>query len=91
MTLRLYADRKGWPLESVRVELSHQRVHARDCADCEEKDDVKLDVIRHHILVKGELDDAQGTRLLKVAKRCPLHRILEGPIRIISELDIVTG
>ena len=91
MTLRLYADRKGWPLESVRVELSHQRVHACDCADCEEKDDGKLDVIRRHILVRGELDDSQGMRLLKVAERCPLHRTLEGGLTIVSQLDIVTG
>ena len=42
MTLRLYADRKGWPLGTVTVKLSHGRMHARDC---EEADDVMLDII----------------------------------------------
>src|SRR5215203_5233420 len=38
MTLRMYADRKGWPLGSVTVRLSHKKVHARDCEECETKD-----------------------------------------------------
>lgn len=38
MTLRLYADRKGWDLQGCRVELSHSKVHATDCADCEPTD-----------------------------------------------------
>jgi putative redox protein len=45
MTLRLYADRKGWPLGTVTVELSHGRMHARDCEECEVADDVMLDII----------------------------------------------
>ena len=37
MTVALYARRKGWPLEEVIVSLSHSRVHAADCAECETK------------------------------------------------------
>ena len=91
MTLRLYAGRKGWPLESVDIQLSHERVHARDCAECEEKDDVMLDLIRSYIVVTGSLDEEQGTLLLEIAKRCPVHRTLEGGPTIVSELDIAMG
>ena len=44
MTLKMYTDRKDWPLESVRVTLRHHRVHAKDCEDCE-KDTGMIDVI----------------------------------------------
>ena len=88
MTLRLYADRKGWPLETVEIELSHERVHAKDCEDCEEGD-VMLDLIRKYIMVRGDLDEAQGRRLLEIADRCPVARTLKGGPKIISELDVV--
>ena len=55
MTIRLYADRKGWPLGTVTVELSHGHTHARDCKKCEEADDVMLDII-HKRVVGGDLD-----------------------------------
>ena len=88
MTLRLYAAKRGWALESVEVRLSHERVHARDCVECEEKDNVKVDLIRLNILVTGELDQQQRERLLAIANRCPVHRTLEGGPTIVSELDI---
>lgn len=88
MTLRLYASRKGWALESVEVQLTHERIHARDCAECEEKDNVMVDLIRRHIVVTGELDEEQRTRLLALANRCPVHRTLEGGPTIVTQLDI---
>ena len=91
MTLRLYAAKKSWALETVEVQLSHERIHARDCAECEEKDDVMVDLIRLYILVTGELDEEQGSRLLAIARRCPVHRTLEGGPTIVSELDIASG
>ncbi|MCH8206070.1 MAG: OsmC family protein [Chloroflexi bacterium] len=91
MTLRLYADKKGWSLGSITVELSHERVHARDCAECDERDDAMLDVVRSHIVVRGDLDGAQSARLLQIAKRCPVHRTLEGGPTILTELDAVAG
>ena len=77
MTLRMYAGRKGWNLESVEVELSHERVHARDCEECEENDNVMIDLIRRNIVVAGDLDEDQGARLLALAKRCPVHGLLK--------------
>ena len=91
MTLRLYADRKAWDLQGVRVELSHERVHARDCAECEEQGNTRIDLIRRYIVVTGALDDAQRERLLQIAERCPVHRTLDGGPTILSELDAVEG
>ena len=84
MTLRLYADRKGWPLESVTARLSHQKVLARDCEECETKDS-RIDHIRLELELAGPLEESQRRRLLEIAQRCPVHRTLE------SEVMMETG
>jgi putative redox protein len=90
MTLLLYARRKEWPLDGVYVELSHDRVHARDCEDCEENDDAMIELFRRYILVKGNLDQEQVERLGQIAQRCPVHRTLtSAAIKIVDELDAV--
>ncbi|HZS82325.1 MAG TPA: OsmC family protein [Stellaceae bacterium] len=81
MTLRLYAERKGWPLERVLVRLRHSRVHAADCVECDEKP-VLLDHIDRTITLEGALDAAQRDRLMAIADKCPVHRTLSAPIRI---------
>ena len=81
MTLRMYAERKGWDLRSVEVNLSHTRIHAEDCADCETKKG-KLDEIRSEIRLEGDLDNIQRKRLLEIAERCPVHRTLSSEIKI---------
>ena len=81
MTLRMYAERKGLKLDSVEVRLSHQRIHARDCEDCETEEGM-LDEIESEIRVEGDLDETQRTRLLEIATRCPIHRTLSSEIRI---------
>ncbi len=90
MTLLLYARRKGWPLEEVKVKLSHERVHARDCVESEEKDNVMIDLIRRYMVVRGDLDQEQVERLLQIAQRCPVHRTLSGGPTIVDEIDLVT-
>lgn len=83
MTLRLYADRKRWPLTGVRVRLRQGRVHAADCADCAEPaKDAKVEVIEREIELLGELDAEQRQRLLEIADRCPVHRTLSSGIQI---------
>lgn len=84
MTLRMYADRKGWPLEKVSVALSHEKTHAHDCAHCEEGR--KVDVFERHISVEGPLTDEQRQRLLEIADLCPVHRTLEEPVLIRTSL-----
>lgn len=88
MTLLLYAGRKGWPVESVTVELSHERVHPQDCENCEEPGHM-IELIRRYMAVKGPLDEAQRARLLEIAQRCPIHKTLSSVPQIEDELDII--
>ena len=66
----MYAERKGWLLEDVEVRLSHARIHAEDCEDCETKEGM-LGEIQSRIRLEGNLDQAQRKRLLEIATRCP--------------------
>jgi putative redox protein len=77
----MYAERKGLALESVEVRLSHRRIHAKDCEDCETEEGM-LDEIQSKIRVKGDLNETQRTRLLEIATRCPVHRTLSSEIKI---------
>jgi len=83
MTLSMYAQRKHWPLERVTVRLRHDKIHAKDCAECETKEGM-LDRIEREISLAGPLDAEQRERLLAIANRCPVHRTL------VSEVDIRT-
>ena len=85
MTLRMYADRKQWPLEKVTVRLTHDKIHAQDCAECETKEG-KLDRFERLIAVEGPLDAEQRTRLLEIANRCPVHRTLHSEVSVVSRL-----
>lgn len=85
MTVRLYANRKRWPLEQAMVSLRHEKIHAEDCADCETRD-TKIDRISRELAFIGDLSDDQRARLLEIADKCPVHRTLTGEIRIDSVL-----
>jgi uncharacterized OsmC-like protein/alpha/beta superfamily hydrolase len=87
MTVRLYAERKGWPLERVAVRLRHARIHASDCADCETKGDARIDQIEKHLTLRGPLDAEQRARLTEIAGRCPVHRTLEAEVKIRTTLE----
>ena len=62
MTLRMYADRKKWPLESATVELSHAKVHFQDCDSCEDKGN-KIDQFERKLFLVGDLTQEQRARL----------------------------
>ena len=81
MTLRMYADRKKWPLKEVRVHLQHKKDYDQDCQSCEEKEE-KIDHIERSLEIIGDLDEEQRKRLLEIADRCPVHKTLEGDIKV---------
>ncbi|GAA5524490.1 hypothetical protein Maes01_01047 [Microbulbifer aestuariivivens] len=86
MTIRMYADRNNIPLKRVRVILSHQKVHAQDCADCATGEG-KVDEIVREITLEGQLTGEQRGRLLDIANRCPVERTLTSEIKIRSRLS----
>jgi putative redox protein len=85
MTLRLYAQRKGIPLEGIRVRLRHSKIHAVDCAECTERN-AKMDHVERTIELFGDLTPEQRTRLLEIADKCPVHRTLSATIQVSSRL-----
>ena len=85
MTIRMYARRKGWPLEHVSVDVTHDRVHAEDArADGEGARDT-VDRFRRIVRLQGDLDAGQRARLMEIADRCPVHRTLERGARVRTE------
>ena len=88
MTVRMYAERKKWPLENVHVTLRHSKIHAEDCAECETKAGM-LDRMERVIRLDGPLDAEQKARLMEIADKCPVHRTLTSEIRI--ETRMVEG
>jgi putative redox protein len=85
MTIQMYAERKHWPLQGVQVSLSHSRVHAVDCAECDTKEGM-IDRIEVEISLSGDLSHEQHERLLEIANRCPVHRTLVSPVVIQTRL-----
>lgn len=74
MTIRLYAERKGWPLDQVEVRVLHANIGARDR-------------FAREIVLHGALDDSRRARLLEIASRCPVHRTLERGSEVITVLS----
>jgi len=81
ITVRMYAQRKGWPLRQITVRLRHQRIHGKDCADCETRTG-QMDQIERELQFEGELTDSQRARLLDIAERCPVHRTLHSEVLV---------
>jgi uncharacterized OsmC-like protein/alpha-beta hydrolase superfamily lysophospholipase len=89
MTLRMYADRKGLPVDRVTVEVAHDKVHADDMAeDTADRPTTggKIDQFTRVLHVTGDLDDDSRDRLRQIADRCPVHRTLEQASRIVTRL-----
>jgi putative redox protein len=86
MTLRMYADRKQWPLQGVQVRLGHSRIYAEDCAACDTREGM-IDQIDVGISLIGDLSDSQRQRLMEIAGHCPVHRTLLGEIQIRMSLS----
>jgi len=85
MTLRMYADRKQWPLEQVSVTVAHEKIHAADCEECETKTG-RIDRFDRTLSLAGPLDPEQRARLLAMADRCPVHQTLHGEVQVRTRL-----
>ena len=80
MTLRMYADMKGWPLERVSVSITRTKDYPDDCEHCEEGR--KIDVFHRAITIEGALDADQRARMMAIADKCPVHQTLEAGARV---------
>ena len=85
MTVMMYARRKGWPLARVSVRLRQRRIHAKDCAECEQTQEGYVHRIERAVTVEGDLSDEQRARLQEIAHKCPVHRTLVSEI-VVAEL-----
>ena len=83
MTIRMYAELKKIPLRRVSVHLTHDKIHAVDCENCETKEG-KIDRIDRAIMLEGDLSAEQRAKLMEIADKCPVHRTLH------SEVDVRT-
>ena len=81
ITVTMYAQRKGWPLQDITVRLWHSRIHATDCAECDTKQG-KIDRIELDIEFAGPISSEQRSKLLEIAKKCPVHRTLTSETNI---------
>ena len=86
MTVRMYAERKQWPLQGVQVSLSYAKIHAEDCAECETKVGM-VDRIELGISFAGDLSEEQTRKLLEIANKCPVHRTLVSEVQINTRLE----
>src|SRR5919205_2195113 len=85
MTVRLYATRKGWPLEGVEVQLRYERIHVEDCLNCDNPA-ARLERVTKRLALHGPLDQDQRQRLAEIAERCPVQRTLSATLSIQQEL-----
>lgn len=81
ITMQMYAQRKGWPLTAVHIDLQHSREHRDDCATCNNAEN-RIDVIDGAITMEGDLDQDQRERLMEIANKCPVHRTLTNRLDI---------
>lgn len=84
ITLRMYANRKGWPLKRVTVGVDHEKRHDEDCVDCGPND--RIDVFTRSIQFEGDLEEEKIQRLLEIADHCPVHRTLEHGAKVTTVL-----
>lgn len=86
ITLRMYAERKQWPVDDIYIELRHFKDHAEDCEDCDEKS-ARIDKIEKEIMIAGDLNGDQLDKMLEISKKCPVNRTLLGSIEMHATIE----
>lgn len=90
MTIKMYADRKKWPLDEVRVYLRYDGKYNEDCLNCEENES-RIGQFERIIELEGDLDEKQRERILQIANKCPVHRTMERGVNIETRLRAPGG
>ncbi|GAB3196521.1 putative redox protein [Pontibacter aydingkolensis] len=86
ITLHMYAQRKGWPLEKAEVKLRHERIHASDCEQCEDEN-ARLTQVTKHLRLYGDLTEEQRKRLEDISARCPVQKTLVAGMKVKTVLE----
>lgn len=89
ITLALYCRHKKIPLKSVSATYEHDKVHAKDCEECEDPKSGYLDRIRSTVRIAGDFDDAQRKRLAQIVERCPVHKTLANGVTMVDSTEFV--
>ncbi len=80
-TIAMYCQHKGLPLRAVTASYDFSRIHADDCANCDDDATGLIDHIVSDVHIDGDFDDAQQKRLAQVARRCPVHKTLANGVQ----------
>ena len=85
MTMRMYADRKKWPLHDIKIDLSHARTYVKDCENCEGENS-QIDTLSREIELVGPLTEEQKQSLLIISEKCPIHKTLHSQLKVATKL-----
>ncbi len=88
MTIAMYCQRKEWPLDGIAVRFTHDRVHAKDCEECDQDDKGLLDRVQGTVSVTGDFTDEQRERIQSIAGRCPVNKTLSKGVTIIEDVHV---
>ena len=89
ITLSMYCQRKGWPLDSISARYEYDKVHADDCEECEDDGLGYIERVRSEIFIEGAFDDEQRARLTDIAQRCPVHKTIDHGVSFTIETVFV--
>ncbi|MCF2859999.1 alpha/beta fold hydrolase [Pseudoalteromonas sp. SMS1] len=87
MTMRMYANHKGLPVEDIKITLTHQKNYHDDCKNCDSKHNYTEEITRQ-IEIQGPIDDAQKQKLLAIADKCPVHKTLHNTVQVKTQLHV---
>lgn len=87
ITLYLYCQHKEIELTGVSARYEFDRVHADDCADCDDDRKGFIDRITSHVRIEGDFDPAQRNRLEEIVGRCPVHKTLANGVHMVDDVE----